>query len=71
MDVLGRHLLLDGYDIVLDTKASRGATLVDARDGTPYLDMFTQFASMALGMNPPEITEDAEFLATLTEVAMN
>ena len=71
MDVLGRHLLLDGYDLVLDTKASRGATLVDARDGTSYLDMFTQFASMALGMNPPEITEDPEFLATLTEVAMN
>ena len=71
MDVLGRHLLLDGYDLVLDTKASRGATLVDARDGSTYLDMFTQFASMALGMNPPEITEDPEFLAILTEVAMN
>ena len=71
MEVLGRHLLLDGYDLVLDTKASRGATLVDARDGTTYLDMFTQFASMALGMNPPEISEDPEFLATLTEVAMN
>ena len=71
MDVLGRHLLLDGYDLVLDTAASKGVTLVDARDGTRYLDMFTQFASMALGMNPVELTADAEFMATLTEVAVN
>jgi L-lysine 6-transaminase len=71
MDVLGRHLLLDGYDLVLDTTKSKGTQLVDARDGTTYLDMFTQFASMALGMNPPEIVEDAEFLRTLTEVAAN
>src|SRR3712207_4596995 len=31
MDVLGRHMLTDGYDLVLDTAASRGAWLVDAR----------------------------------------
>ena len=71
MDVLGRHLLIDGYDLVLDTAASQGAYLVDARDGTRYLDMFTQFASMPIGMNPPELTGDAEFMATLTEVAVN
>ena len=71
MDVLGRHLLIDGYDLVLDTAASQGVYLVDARDGTRYLDMFTQFASMAIGMNPPELTGDPEFMATLTEVAVN
>ena len=71
LDVLGRHLLTDGFDLVLDLGASRGSHLVDARDGTTYLDMFTQFASMAIGMNPPEITGDAEFLATLAEVAIN
>ena len=71
MDILGRHLLIDGYDLVLDTKQSKGTVLVDARDGTRYLDMFTQFASMAIGMNPAQIVDDAEFLATLTEVAVN
>ena len=71
MEVLGRHLLLDGYDLVLDTAASQGVTLVDARTGTEYLDMFTQFASMALGMNPTEIVDDPDFMATLTEVAVN
>ena len=71
MDLLGRHMLIDGYDLVLDTAASNGPWLVDARDGTRYLDMFTQFASMPLGMNPPELTEDAAFMATLAEVAVN
>ena len=71
MDVLGRHMLTDGYDLVLDTAASDGPWLVDARDGTRYLDMFTQFASMPLGMNPPELARDEAFLATLTEVAVN
>ena len=71
LDVLGRHMLIDGYDLVLDTAASKGARLVDARDGTTYLDMFTQFASMAIGMNPPELVDDPDFMATLTEVAVN
>lgn len=71
MDTLGRHLLVDGFDLVLDLAASKGVRLVDERDGTEYLDMFTQFASMAIGMNPPEIVDDPEFLATLSQVAVN
>ena len=31
--VLGRSMLVDGFDLVLDLAASRGSTLVDARDG--------------------------------------
>lgn len=53
---LGRHLLVDGYDFVLDLDASQGSTLVDARTGTGYLDLFTFFASNALGMNHPAMT---------------
>ena len=68
---LGRHLLVDGFDLVLDTHRSRGSWLVDARDGTRYLDLFTFFASSPLGMNPPQLTGDPGFLAELTEVAVN
>ncbi|MBA2730028.1 MAG: L-lysine 6-transaminase, partial [Euzebyaceae bacterium] len=50
---LADHLLVDGHDFVLDTKASRGSWLVDARDGTRYLDVFTFYASSPLGMNHP------------------
>ncbi|SHV93919.1 Probable aminotransferase class-III [Mycobacteroides abscessus subsp. abscessus] len=45
-DVLRRSILADGMDLVLDLERSRGAHLVDARDGTDYLDMFTFFASV-------------------------
>ena len=71
LDVLRRHMMVDGYDLVLDMARSSGSWLVDARDGTRYLDMFTQFASVALGMNPPELVDDAEFMAKLTESAVN
>ena len=31
---LARHLLVDGFDLVLDLERSHGSWLVDARDGT-------------------------------------
>jgi len=65
------HLLVDGYDFVLDTHNSQGSWLVDARDGSRYLDMFTFFASAPLGFNHPGIVGDAAFMAELAEVAAN
>jgi L-lysine 6-transaminase len=70
-DTLRRHLLVDGFDLVLDTRASLGSRLVDARDGATYLDMFSFFASAPLGMNHPALTGDPAFLAELAEVAVN
>ncbi|MFP5308476.1 MAG: L-lysine 6-transaminase [Actinomycetes bacterium] len=57
LDALRGHLLVDGYDFVLDLDASAGSRLVDARTGTAYLDMFTYYASNALGMNHPRLHE--------------
>ncbi|HWH29298.1 MAG TPA: L-lysine 6-transaminase [Mycobacteriales bacterium] len=68
---LSRHLLVDGFDMVLDLTASRGSTLVDARDGTRYLDLFTFFASSALGMNHPALADDPLFREELLEAALN
>lgn len=68
---LGRHLLVDGFDMVLDLQASQGARLVDARDGTSYLDLFTFFASSALGMNHPALVQDPQFAADLLEASVN
>lgn len=70
-EVLSRHMLVDGFDLVLDTTASRGSWLVDARDGTRWLDMFSFFASAPLGMNHPALVDDPAFLAELSEVAVN
>lgn len=68
---LSRHLLVDGFDLVLDLHRSSGATIVDARTGTAYLDMFTFFASNALGMNHPALVEDAEFRDDLLTAALH
>jgi L-lysine 6-transaminase len=67
---IAKHMLADGYELVLDLDRSQGSTLVDARDGSEYLDLFTFFASSALGMNHPELTTD-EALAELGHVAVN
>jgi L-lysine 6-transaminase len=70
-DVLRRHLLVDGFDLVLDLEASAGSRLVDARDGSSYLDLFTFFASSALGMNHPALVSDPVFREELLTAALN
>jgi L-lysine 6-transaminase len=69
--VLARSMLVDGFDLVLDLARSEGSYLVDARDGRRYLDMFTFFASSALGMNHPGLADDEEFRAELLQAALN
>jgi len=70
-EVLSRSILADGLDFVLDVERSAGSYLVDARTGARYLDMFTFFASSALGMNHPALARDEEFLAELAVTAVN
>jgi L-lysine 6-transaminase len=68
---VGRHMLADGFDLVLDLDRSAGCELVDARDGARYLDLFSFFASSALGMNHPALAADEQFRAELAAVAVN
>ena len=68
---LARSMLVDGFDFVLDLSRSAGSYLYDARDGRRYLDMFTFFASSALGMNHPALDDDEEFRAELLDAALN
>lgn len=70
-DTLRRHILADGFDLVLDIDKSSGVRLVDQRDGTTYLDMFGFFASSALGMNHPDLVGDGDFVDELAAVAVN
>ncbi|MEE6166879.1 MULTISPECIES: L-lysine 6-transaminase [unclassified Mycolicibacterium] len=70
-EVLARSILTDGYDFVLDLDRSAGSYLVDATTGERYLDMFTFFASSALGMNHPALAGDATFRAELLQAALN
>ncbi|MDT5073605.1 MAG: L-lysine 6-transaminase, partial [Mycobacterium sp.] len=70
-EVLSRSILADGLDFVLDVDRSAGSYLVDARTGDRYLDMFTFFASSALGMNHPALAGDEAFRAELAAAAVN
>jgi len=70
-DRLARHVLTDGLELILDLRRSSGSWAVDARTGERYLDLYTFFASAPLGINPPGVVDDPEFLAQLTEAAAN
>ena len=48
LDALAKHILVDGYHVVMDFERSRGSNLYDARSGRPLLDIFTNFAIRAL-----------------------
>ena len=65
---LGKHILADGMDPVIDLKSSHGSWLVDKRDGKEYLDLFSMFASLSVGYNHPYILENRD---RLTEAALN
>jgi L-lysine 6-transaminase len=70
-EVLARSILVDGFDFVLDLTRSAGAHLVDARNGRRYVDMFSFFASSALGMNHPALADDEDFRVELAEAALH
>ncbi len=67
---LGRYMLVDGFDFVLDLEKSKGAGFVEARTGKEYLDFFTCFASMPIGMNHPKM-KDEDFIKYLGNIALN
>ncbi len=70
LPTLSRHMLVDGFEIVIDLKKSRGTYIVDAKDGKRYLDFFTFVASSPVGLNHPKMTTP-EFLEKLAYVAVN
>lgn len=68
---LQKHILADGYEIVLDLKKSKGAYLYDSVSDSTYLDFFTFFASNPLGMNHDRLAGDPDFVSKLGQVAIN
>lgn len=56
--VISKHMLADGFEIVLDLKRSRGIKLVDEISGDEYIDFFTFFASSPLGLNHPFLNSE-------------
>src|ERR1043166_3240224 len=69
-DVLSRHMLADGYEIVMDLKKSKGSWVFDARRGRNVLDFFTNFASVPIGYNHPKM-DTPEFRERIADAAIN
>ena len=68
-DVLHRHMLADGYDLVLDLDRSHGRQLYDSRHDRWLLDMFSAFATLPVGLNHPKL-EDQAFRKKLLRAAL-
>ena len=68
--VLGRHMLVDGFHLVVDLEKSHGSRVHDAATGKWYLDFYTFFASAPLGINHPGMRRP-EFLERLQRASVN
>jgi len=68
--VLSRHMLADGYEVVMDLAKSKGSWLFDARRGRAVLDFFTNFASCPIGYNHPRL-DNPEFRDRIATAAIN
>ena len=62
---LGRHILADGFDFVMDYENSQGSYIADRITGKKYLDMFSMFASASVGYNHPYIVQKAAWLGKM------
>jgi len=70
LGTIGKHMLVDGFPIVVDLEHSHGVHMKDRATGREYLDFFQFFASMPLGFNHPRLTEP-EFANRLLKTAIN
>src|ERR1043166_1973174 len=54
---LEKHLLLDGFRIVIDLQKSHGSHLVDAASGRQLLDLYGFYGSLPIGFNHPHFAQ--------------
>jgi L-lysine 6-transaminase len=71
IDALKKHILVDGFHLIIDLQKSHGSYMVDAATGKEYLDFYSYFASLPVGHNHPKILGDAEFQESLKWAAIS
>ena len=62
---LNKNILADGFDPIIDLDKSYGSIIVDQRNQDEYLDMFSMYASGAVGYNHPYIVENKNILGKI------
>ena len=64
-ETLGKHMLADGFDFVMDFDKSQGSWIHDRVTGKDYLDMFSMFGSASIGYNHPYLMEKSGWLGKM------
>jgi L-lysine 6-transaminase len=70
LNELRKYMLVDGFDFILDLEKSHSSYFVEARTGKKYLDFFTCFASMPLGVNHPKMN-NKKFNEYISRASLN
>lgn len=64
-EIVGKHVLADGFDFVMDIENSKGSWIHDSITGKNYLDMFSMFGSASIGYNHPYLLERSQWLGRM------
>lgn len=67
---IGKHMLVDVLDFIVDLKKSEGAYIWDSKSNRKLLDFFTFVASMPVGLNHPKMMTP-EFKEKMAYVSIN
>lgn len=63
--IVGKHVLADGFDFVMDIENSHGSWIHDQISGKNLLDMFSMFGSASIGYNHPYLVERSQWLGKM------
>ncbi len=69
LESLSKHMLVDGYHVVMDLRESHGNFIHDSLHGVEILDFYSHFATCPLGYAHPKLTTP-EFLDELAWTAV-
>lgn len=69
-ETIGRHMLADGLNLVVDLDRSRGSRIFDSQSEREFLDFFGFFATNAIGFNHP-LLATVDNLRELGRVALH
>jgi L-lysine 6-transaminase len=70
LPVLSRYILTEGFKFTIDLQKSKGCYVHDSTNGRELLDLFSFFATNALGHCHPKITGDDSFKKDLMIAAL-
>jgi len=70
LPLVQKYILADGYKMVLDLEKSEGSYIYDSLQGRKVIDLFSYFATKALGHNHPKMLQDEAFKKELLTAAL-